>query len=400
MNGDPRKELLRYGRRARARLALVRGFEWTLRALFYASCAAVLAVVAHRIFAFPLPVIPGAAALAAAVLAVGLGALFIPPVRTLEAVAAVDRNAGWKERLSSAVALPSIDHPMEHALLEDALEKARRHPPSDHLPFRGPREIRALPAAAGALLLAVWLMPQFDVLGHAAAAAEKKKEEKQLESAIRKLRRKEEDRERSKKLSAAAREALKKVDDLAREFEKTPPSDRKDALAKITSLSEQLQKLGRQVAGSRALAEQIQKALEKAGGDTGELGRMLRAGRLEAAARELARLRNKLQEGSLTKEQREKLQRQMQELMDRLAERKDLSELEKKLAKAMQGLRQGDERMLEDFQDALGDLGQEMTDAEALADALRDLEGLTDALAQGQHECPSCGAKKDKPGEG
>jgi ABC-type transporter Mla subunit MlaD len=89
----------------------------------------------------------------------------------------------------------------------------------------------------------------------------------------------------------------------------------------------------------------------------------------------------------------------MEALQERLAKDKDLNEIEKKLAKAMQGLNENNEKDLDGLQQALGKMDAEQDGAEQLEQAMKDLENLSDALAKGQGDCPNCGKKKDgKPG--
>ena len=121
--------------------------------------------------------------------------------------------------------------------------------------------------------------------------------------------------------------------------------------------------------------------------------------KFQQAVQELAKMRNALQEGKLTPAEREKLRKQMEALAEKMAKDKDLNEVEKKLAQAMKGLQDGDEKDLDGLQKQFGQLDGELNEKEQLAEALKDLENLADALAKGQGECPTCGKKKDgKPG--
>ena len=70
--------------------------------------------------------------------------------------------------------------------------------------------------------------------------------------------------------------------------------------------------------------------------------------------------------------------------------------MEKKLAEAMKGMQDGDEKGLEGLQKELGKMESELNESEQLAEAMKDLENLSDALAKGEGECPKCGEKKGK----
>jgi uncharacterized phage infection (PIP) family protein YhgE len=192
------------------------------------------------------------------------------------------------------------------------------------------------------------------------------------------------------------KDAIKKIDALAAELQKNPPPDRKDAIAQISKLTDELKQLKDELSKGAAMAEKLQKAAADKGGDTGELGKLFREGKFAEAVQELAKLRNALQEGKLSPAEREKLRKQMEALADKMGKDKQLGEMEKKLAEAMKGLQDGDEKGLEGLQKELGKMESELSESEQLAEAMKDLENLSDALAKGEGECPKCGEKKGK----
>lgn len=395
---DERTALLRFARRARARLAFARGLEWAFRGLFHASVLALAAVLVHKVTGWPLPVVPGLLGLGAAALLVGLVAAFLPPVPLHVAAGIVDARAGWKERLSSSLAIRNVAHPMEAALLADTAARLGRTSPSELIPLRAPGELKLIPLALLLTAGLAWLLPPFDLSGFAAEARKKEEEKKTLVEALRKLQEKKKELEKKEGQSEAVKQAVQKIDEMARDFEKSPPSDPKQALAALNQLQDELKKMKDEAAKAQAMAERVQQAMRMDQGESGELGKLLKAGKFEAAAQELAKTRNKLQDGKMTPEEREKLRKGMDALADPLA-RKGLEELERKLAQAREGVEKGDEEKLDGLQDALSELEDGLRDAEALGDALKDLEDLADALAKGEKECPSCGKKKAKDGD-
>jgi 3-methyladenine DNA glycosylase/8-oxoguanine DNA glycosylase len=131
------------------------------------------------------------------------------------------------------------------------------------------------------------------------------------------------------------KDAIKKIDALASEIQKNPPPDRKEALAQISKLSDELKQLKDELGKTRALAEKLQKAAGEKGGDTGELGKLMREGQVRAGgpgARQDAQRAAGRQDDPA---EREKLRKQMEALAEKLAKDKDLNEIEKKLAQAM-----------------------------------------------------------------
>jgi hypothetical protein len=386
---DDRRDILRYARRARARQILVRSVEGFLRGLFWATGLAFLALAAHRLLGTPLPYVPAAIALGATALAAGLLTAFFPWIDLVRAAGAVDERAGWKERLSSALALASVDHPMERALLEDVRTLLKRHKPSELFPFRVPRELKWMPLVLVAIAAGYTWMPAVDFLGFQAEARQKQKDKEEVAETVVKLEKLRKDLQKDAQSLEKVKDILRKIEQLENELHKNPPPDKKETLAQITKLAEELQKLKNELGKSEALAEKLQKAASKDSGEAGELGQKLKEGKFAEAAQELAKLRNALQEGKLSKEEREKLKKQMEALAEKLGKDKELSEFEKKLREAMQGMELGQEQMMDGLQQALSGLDGELDQADSLEEALKDLESLADALAKEHGECPS-----------
>jgi hypothetical protein len=394
---NERRDLVRFARRARARQGLVRAVDVALRALFYALCVSLAALIAAKVLGLTIPIRESVTGLGAVVGVAALIALFFPRRDLLESAAEVDLRAGWKERLSSALALPALTHPMEHALVDDVREKLKEHKPSRLFPLRAPRELKLTPVIAIAIAAVSYFVPQGDLLGYVAREKEKRKDKEEISLAIEKLEKRKKELEKGDKSMDKIKDAIKKIDALAIELQKNPPPDRKEAIAKITNLNDELKQLKDELAKGAALAEKLQKAAaDKGGGDTGELGKLFREGKFAEAVQELAKMRNALQEGKMSPAEREKLRKEMEALQEKLSKDKDLQNLEKKLADAMKGMQDGDEKGLDGLQKELGKMESELNESEQLAEAMKDLENLSDALAKGEGECPKCGEKKGK----
>jgi len=209
---NDRKDLLRFARRARARQGVVRAVDVALRAAFYALCAALAALLAAKFFGVMVPVRESVIGLCAVIGAAGLLALFFPRKDLLETAAEVDARAGWKERLSSALALPSLNHPMEQALVDDVREKLQKQRPSSLFPLRAPRELKFSPIVAIAIAGVAYLVPQVDVFGFIAREKEKKKEKEEISMAIERLERRKKELEKNDRAMDRVKDAIKKID--------------------------------------------------------------------------------------------------------------------------------------------------------------------------------------------
>jgi hypothetical protein len=401
---DERKTLRRCAERARARLATVRGVEGALRTAFYASLVALAAVAAHRLFGMPLPLASLAIGLAAAVLTVGLVTALLPRITLFEAAAAVDARAGWKERLSSALAIDTATRPMEFALLEDVIERAKSLIPSSLFPLRIPREFKYAGIAILAAAVAHLFVPPLDLFGVEAKKKGEAEERQRIESVVEKLERKKAELLADEKVPQRVKDVLAKIDGLTRELQKTPPPDKKETLAKLGKLADELKKMKDELAKSESLAQQLQKAAQKdSAGELGKLGEMLKQGRFQEAAQELAKMKQALKEGSMSDADKEKLRKQLEKLAKKLealekSGDKDSKEFKDNLAKAMKGLEKGDEAMMDGLQQSLESLDGQMDESEALGQALKDLDDLAEALAKDQGRCPSCGKNREGGG--
>lgn len=401
---DPLAALRRCAGRARRRLALVRGVEGALRTAFYASLVALVAVAAHRVFAMPLSWMPLLVGLSAAIVTVGLVMAFVPRIALVEAAAAVDARAGWKERLSSALAIDTATHPMELALLEDVTARAATVRPSTLFPLRLPRETRFTAIAILAAVVAHFWVPPLDLFGVAAKEKEETDERRRIESVLEKLEKKRTELLAEEKVPQRVMDALAKIDELAKELQKTPPPEKKETLAKVGKLADELKKMKDELAKAESLSDQLQKAAKKdSAGELGKLGEKLRQGKFQEAAQELAKMQQALKDGSMSDEDKEKLKKQLEKLAKKLEDLEKLGDetpkdFKDKLAKAMKGVEKDDADMMDDLQDSLEALAGEMDEVEALGQALKDLDSLADALAQDRVRCPSCGEKKEGGG--
>src|SRR5258708_24851338 len=84
---NERKDLVRFARRARTRQGMVRCVDISLRALFYALCASLAALVAAKLFGLSVPVRESVLALAVIIAVAGVLALFFPRLDILESPA-------------------------------------------------------------------------------------------------------------------------------------------------------------------------------------------------------------------------------------------------------------------------------------------------------------------------
>lgn len=424
---DKRKHIIAFVARARSFYRLSRGLTGFNHGLIAAGSAILLWAVAERLGMVAFPrwdlVLAGAVGVA---LIYGIARAFIPGRSLLAIAAEIDAKAGWKERLSSLLALPAVNDPMEHALEEDVAGVIRDTSPAAYFPARLGRESLAVPLLGALIVAALLLLPSMDLFGTRARQQAQKKKEEEIKKAVEKLKKAKTDLDKPKaKPMDKAADAMKKLDELAQQLQQEAP-DKKQTMAEVNKLAEEIKKDRESMENTRSLAEKLQKLAEKAEkekGDTGELGKKIEQGKFHEAAQELAKIRQKmlaeglsqeekqtladqlqnlkeqfenkeradlekkLQDPSLSKEEREKLEERLKQLQERMA---DLKEFAQSMDKAMKGLQDGKEQDLSDLQDALDQLQSELDEMEILEAIEAELEELESELAEGEEgECPS-----------
>ncbi|MEQ9617465.1 MAG: hypothetical protein RLN60_05460 [Phycisphaerales bacterium] len=278
----------------------------------------------------------------------------------------VDEAAGLKESLSTALAVESRTDAWSQAAVADAVRKARGLSVARTFPWSAPRRWPA-PFVAIALFLLAGLLPSFDLLGEAEAREENRQAAQQIEAAKAEV----------KEIESRVSETLKElgVEDALDEFEanaelkkpEKPEDVRRRAVAKLTSVQDRLSEMREKQQGESmdALRDRLRDLKQ---GDTGPLDEFTKAmqkGDFEGAQDALQNLKQKLQDGSLSKDQKDQLAKQLESLGEQLSKlAQDRADLEKKLAEA--GL----------------DPNLASADPEALKQALQKAQNLTEAQKQ------------------
>lgn len=321
-------------RRATGRLLLERVLRGLVLGLLVASCAVVAARLGERFLAYTLDwEIAWALAGAAGVLFALVWA-FLTRQNRLAVARVVDERAGLKEAISTALCVESSGDAWSRAALDHAQEVSRRVVIRDVVPVRAPRGWFA-PLVAVGVFFALGLVPQSDLLG---LSAERKQEEERQQEVLR-----------AEVQSQEAQEILAKVDSLldvgdgagAEEpaepevAQLTDPMEiRRDAMAKLTSAQERLDKLqnGQESQTLDAMKGLMEQLKQPGPGPLDQMSKALQQGDFEQARQQLGELAEKIAQGEMDEQQQAQLQKQLKSLaeqLDQLAQQRN--ELEKKL---------------------------------------------------------------------
>ena len=370
---DPLDKMLR---KVRRRLTVMRWVRLTVAGLLVALSAATVWVLLTRLF----PML-GAPELLCGVLTgvAALCALFLTFWRRpslLRAALEADKRLELRERFTSSFELAEEEGDMVDAVHADA----RNH--LDHLdlqrdfPLRPPRTWRWLAAVLLVFGAGYVLLPEFDLFGYRQRQAEAKAKAKALQMKAERIKQSVKPLREAPKAQAEAASALaEEVERIAESMEAGEIGE-KLALAKLTNAAEQL-------AAEKQAMQQAAAALPKLVGDPAKLGMAsdaandIKNGKLGEAADKMRELKDKLAEGGLSEEEKEKLAQDLQALSEML--QGDNEALSEALAKAVEGLQLSDSAQA---CEALEDMALSLEDMESILAQLKMMNEALDGLSQ------------------
>jgi len=407
-------------RRTRFRLNANIAMQHAALGVLAAASAWTMLVLLDRTLALGLPLLPGAAAAAALGLIVAGIRIRRARVRPLGAAIVLDRAAGLKERISSALTCRGRGDPFALATIHDAEHAARGvHVPS-HLPYRAPQLWPWSLATVIAALIVFRFMPQLDLLagqsGDDEARAAAQEERKEIQVAFEEQLKGVKERIQEKPLLAGLQEDLKELE-LPDEPTATPEDVRREAVKKIEKVADRLkQRLEDQGLDALAQLKRDLARLETPEGDDpgSKLTQALASGDMEAARKALGDLKKTLEEaaqsGDLAAQQKlAEMQRQLDGLARQLAQLADQQKLQKDLEnkgglseeearKLLEKLAGKDEKQIaEMLKQQLGDSGMTQKQIQDLArkiaqqqQACQQLKSLAQAMGQAAQACQQC----------
>lgn len=354
----------------------------------------------------------------------------------LDAAIELDRRFGLKERVSSTLALtPSeLNSDAGQALMTDAIRRVERIDVKEQ--FRVAPTWRLLLPLAPALALLVLAMLPNAAMKQAEAGSETTPEiKKQIKTAAIKLQERiRESQKKAEELGLQDSDVLKEVNKELDKLAGKDQTDRKDALIKINDLAKEIEKKKQGLGGAEQMRKELDKLKDIAKGPADKMADALKQGDFGKAQEELKKVTEELKNGAMGKEDMEKLTKQLEQLQEKLqqavedqkqareqlqrqieqklsegnvaeaakmqqqldqmnqnaAEKQQMMEqLAMKLGEASKALKEGDPKEAAEKLDKLaGDLEkaqQQLEQAENLQEVLDQLAEAKDAM-----NCPSC----------
>ena len=360
----------------------------------------------------------------------------------LDAALEIDRAFGLKERVASSLSLSAdaMDTPAGQALLADAERAVRRIDVGQRIRVQlGRRAWLPLAPALAACALVLFVDNKAAQSSAGPTPTQLTKQERDNIAQTRKRL-----AERRKKAEEAG---LKDAEELFRQLEakseqladkkKTP--DRKQALVKLSDLAKQLEQRRQALGGEDQLRKQLQNLKNFEKGPADKMLQAMKQGDWQKAQQELKKLQEQLNKGQLSKQAKQDLQKQMnqlkeqlqkaaakrqqamedlkkqieqqkqagnlneagklQEKLDRMQQQsqqqQQMQKLAEQLAQCQQCMQQGDQqgaaKAMQGMLDQMEQMQQQMAEGELLDAAMDQLQMAKDAM--GCQECQGAGCQ-------
>lgn len=322
----------------------------------------------------------------------------------------LDEKAELRETLSTALSVEHAEDPWSRAVVEAAKAKAARVVVRDALPIEGPR-FWQIPLGTVLAFAAFWfLLPPMDLLGRdeerqAQADSEREILEAKADATAALEKTKAILSRSNIELGALEADGLK-LDGTELDEKLTAAEVRTVAMRKLTNLTEQLQERmeGEEAAKLKSLESMLRQMRTPGQGPMSELARSMARSDFRGAKAELAKLKEKLNDGSMSEQDKQALAKQLENTAKQLEQlSKQKSELEQAMrqagmtpeqaAQAASGNPQALKQAMEQAQNLSPEQKEQLTQqAQAMQQAAQQAQNMSQAM-QAMAECmnPSAG---------
>jgi hypothetical protein len=306
----------------------------------------------------------------------------------LDAAIELDRRYGLKERVSSTLALTpaELSSDIGQALVTDAIRRVERIDVREQFSV-SPTWRLVLPLAP-ALALAILAMLPSAAMKQAQATSEQPQEiKKQIKLATQKLQEKILERQkRNEELGLKENDTLKEVNKELDKLVHRDTADRKDALIKINDMAKEIEKRKQELGGADKMRKDLDKLKDIAKGPADKMAEALKEGDFGKAQEEMKKLNEELKTGNLSKEDQEKLAKQLEQVKEKLQQAmQDKKEARERLQQQIeQKLAEGNVGEAAKLQQQLDQMSQNAEQQQALMQQLADKLGqAAQALQEG-----------------
>lgn len=319
-------------RSASLRLLVIRFLTRFVSLLTVAAAALLIATLLDRLLGISIVWNMALGAAIGAAFVIALIWSFATRQKELAAARVLDERAGLRESLSTALCVEKNQDSWAKAVVLSAEEKARTLRVSQAIPIEAPR-LWYVPVFAALGVAIVWMsLPRYDVMGLFAQRQEAKEHAQEIVQVKAEVKAKEE--KLAEMLAKAGVEMKKeKEEELTGNKpnpEMNPDAIRRAAVRKLTDVSEKLNQMqsGERQQQAQSLQDQLKKLKQPGPGPLQDLSRNLAKGDFAKAQENLAEMKKKLDDASLSAQEKEQLKKQLenlsQQLKDQAAKQEEL----------------------------------------------------------------------------
>jgi hypothetical protein len=238
----------------------------------------------------------------------------------LDAAIELDRRYGLKERVSSTLALSrdELDSDIGKALMTDAIRRVERIDVREQFKVSPTWRLvlPMLPAVAVAILL---LLPNAAMKKAEATNEQSTQIKKQIKVATQKLQEKlRESQKKAEELGLKDGDLLKEVNKELDKLVSKDTADRKDALIKINDLAKEIEKRKQDLGGADKMRKDLDKLKDIAKGPADKMADALKEGDFGKAQEEMKKLTEELKTGKLSKDDQAKLAKQLDQMKEKM----------------------------------------------------------------------------------
>ncbi|MEL6897811.1 MAG: hypothetical protein AAFP90_17065, partial [Planctomycetota bacterium] len=313
---------------------------------------------------------------------------------TMQSVATeVDRRFGLKERISSSLALSAAERETAagQALVRDAAKRADKIDVREHFGVQPERSglLMLIPIAMVGLFLIV-LTPAKEAEAKVEKSETMTKEMEQAKRATKKLLKKLEQKRRQAEAEGLDEnvEMYKKLEaKLRKDIEKSEIT-KKDALITMNDIRKQLSRRRDQLGNNDRLKNALRQMKNVEDGPAGEIAKAMQKGEFGKAQNKMQQLMKKLQKGELTKQEKNMLNKQldqMQKQMQKAADKQKAAEqsLKDQIKQAQQ---QGDKKKASQLQQKLDQMQRNQSNADAMQKMAEAMKKAQQAMQEGDKD--------------
>lgn len=301
----------------------------------------------------------------------------------------LDARFGLQQRLSSSILLPAADRDTAfgRALIRDANDRAAAIDVADQYDCR-PSRVAWLPVAVVPVLAIVLLVAEPVARTDAAATSKSDPVEvQQIQTVAKRLK---------KQIAAQKRTADEKgLEEAAEMFERMEAKldrlaarkdiDRKAAMIEINDLKQQLQRRRSELGGSQEMRKMMSRLGNIGSGPADKVARAIAKGDFGKAEKTIRQLAGQMKDGSLSKEQKQQLQKQAEQMAKAVQKQvEDQNQKQKALQQQIdQAKRDGRSGEADRLQQQLNDVQQKQSQMDAMQKMAESLQSAADAMKQG-----------------